>query len=84
MYTLLQELQHGAQPLQPGPQAVLAPALALTAPLCSSVDIRRSCVMVPDPNLDRKLCGGADQLLDSLEQFRPEQWGLPPFPADGS
>lgn len=40
--------------------------------------------MVPDPNLDRSLCGGADQLLDSLEQFRPEQWGLPPFPADGS
>ena len=42
--------------------------------------------MVPDPNLDRKLCGEADQLLDSLEQFRPEQWGLPPFPAgaDGS
>ncbi|KAI7840608.1 hypothetical protein COHA_005758 [Chlorella ohadii] len=43
-----------------------------------------SCIMVPDPNLDRKLCGGADLLLDSLEQFRPEQWGLPPFPADGS
>lgn len=40
--------------------------------------------MVPDPRLDRKLCGGADQLLESLEQFRPEQWGLPPLPADAS
>jgi hypothetical protein len=36
--------------------------------------------MVPDPNLDRALCGGADQLLESLEQFQPERWGLPPFP----
>lgn len=55
-------------------------------PLAAQPALRRSCIMVPDPNLDRKLCGEADQLLDSLEQFRPEQWGLPPFPAgaDGS
>lgn len=39
--------------------------------------------MVPDPNLDAKLVanGGADQVLASLEEFRPEQWGLPPFPS---
>lgn len=36
--------------------------------------------MVPDPNLDRSLCGGADLLLENLQQFRPEQFGLPPFP----
>lgn len=36
--------------------------------------------MVPDERLSRDLCGGADQLLTSLEAFRPEQWGLPPFP----
>ncbi|EFN53572.1 hypothetical protein CHLNCDRAFT_25699 [Chlorella variabilis] len=40
------------------------------------------CVMVPDPNLDRALCGGADLVLDSLEQFQPQAWGLPPFPAE--
>lgn len=40
--------------------------------------------MVPDPNLDPALCGQADQVLRSLEDFRPEQWGLPPFPADGA
>jgi len=36
-------------------------------------------VMVPDPNLDRALCEEADQVLDSLETFQPQQWGLPPF-----
>lgn len=41
------------------------------------------CVMVPDPNLDPALCQEADQVLRSLEEFRPEQWGLPPFPAGG-
>lgn len=39
-------------------------------------------VWVPDPNL-RKLgftsTEKADQILDSLEDFIPEQWGLPPY-----
>ena len=38
--------------------------------------------MVPDPNLDKALHAGADQVLESLLQFRPEEWGLPPFDDD--
>jgi len=43
-------------------------------------------VWVPDPNLlkfghgvDEK----ADLLLRSLEEFKPEEWGLPPYPHSG-
>eukprot|EP00252_Welwitschia_mirabilis_P026447 TRINITY_DN868_c0_g1_i1.p1 TRINITY_DN868_c0_g1~~TRINITY_DN868_c0_g1_i1.p1 ORF type:complete len:235 (+),score=58.26 TRINITY_DN868_c0_g1_i1:224-928(+) len=36
-------------------------------------------VMVPDPRLDRSLCAEADQVLDSLMDFQPDKWGLPPF-----
>lgn len=38
-----------------------------------------SVVMVPDPNLDRILCEGADQILGSLLDFEPSYWGLPHF-----
>ncbi len=37
--------------------------------------------MVPDPQLDAAEARGADEVLSSLEDFRPECWGLPPFPA---
>jgi hypothetical protein len=37
--------------------------------------------MVPDPQLDAAETRGADEVLASLEDFRPERWGLPPFPA---
>jgi HAD superfamily hydrolase (TIGR01509 family) len=37
------------------------------------------CVMVPDPNLDTELHEGADEVLDSLLEFKPEKYGLPPF-----
>mmetsp|Transcript_14483 Transcript_14483/g.31463 ORF Transcript_14483/g.31463 Transcript_14483/m.31463 type:complete len:240 (+) Transcript_14483:61-780(+) len=36
-------------------------------------------VMVPDANLDRKLCSRATCVVDSLLDFKPEQWGLPAF-----
>ncbi|XP_020518889.1 (DL)-glycerol-3-phosphatase 2 isoform X2 [Amborella trichopoda] len=36
-------------------------------------------VMVPDPNLDTSLYKGADQVLTSLLEFKPSDWGLPPF-----
>ncbi|MGF1491061.1 MAG: HAD-IA family hydrolase [Microcoleaceae cyanobacterium] len=36
-----------------------------------------SVVAVPDADADRQLYGDADQVLDSLKQFKPEQWGLP-------
>lgn len=38
-----------------------------------------SVVMVPDPNLDSCLCQGADQVLNSLVDFIPGDWGLPPY-----
>lgn len=38
-----------------------------------------SVVMVPDPNLDTNLCQGADQVLSSLVNFIPGDWGLPPY-----
>lgn len=34
---------------------------------------------VPDPNLDPQLMQGAHQILQSLENFIPETWGLPPY-----
>lgn len=36
-------------------------------------------IMVPDPNLDKDQCAGASQCLTSLEQFKPEDWGLPAY-----
>jgi len=36
---------------------------------------------VPDPNLSADLRGHADCELTTLEHFRPEHWGLPPFPS---
>lgn len=36
-------------------------------------------VMVPDPRLDSSLHKDADQVLNSLLDFNPSEWGLPPF-----
>jgi pseudouridine 5'-phosphatase len=39
-------------------------------------------VWVPDTNLldvDYQGVERADQVLKSIEEFRPEEWGLPPF-----
>jgi pseudouridine-5'-monophosphatase len=38
-----------------------------------------SVVVVPDPHMDRSVYAGSSEILDSLESFRPEIWGLPPF-----
>ncbi|OVA10228.1 HAD-like domain [Macleaya cordata] len=38
-----------------------------------------SVVMVPDPRLDGSFHAAADQVLHSLLDFNPSDWGLPPF-----
>ncbi|KAH1216184.1 (DL)-glycerol-3-phosphatase 2 [Glycine max] len=38
-----------------------------------------SVVMVPDPRLDKSFLDTADQVLNSLLDFNPSEWGLPPF-----
>ncbi|KAH9608652.1 hypothetical protein KSS87_018248 [Heliosperma pusillum] len=38
-----------------------------------------SVVMVPDPRLDSSFHTNADQVLKSLMDFNPAEWGLPPF-----
>ena len=40
----------------------------------------RYAVMVPDPRLDISFHEAADQVLSSLLDFNPNDWGLPPFP----
>ncbi len=38
------------------------------------------CIYVPDPNMytTKELCG-ADQVLHSLNEFKPQDWGFPPY-----
>ncbi|XP_017024165.1 probable pseudouridine-5'-phosphatase isoform X1 [Drosophila kikkawai] len=36
-------------------------------------------VMVPDPRMPQEKCSHATQVLSTLEDFKPEQFGLPPF-----
>lgn len=36
-------------------------------------------VMVPDPRLKPEMTKGATQVLPSLENFKPEEFGLPPY-----
>jgi len=36
-------------------------------------------VMVPDPTLPKRYTSEATLVLDSLENFQPEKFGLPPY-----
>lgn len=40
-------------------------------------------VMVPDPNVSEELRKEATVVLKSLVDFRPEEFGLPPFQDNG-
>lgn len=37
------------------------------------------CVMVPDPQITPELRSEATLVLNSLLEFKPEEFGLPPF-----
>jgi len=39
----------------------------------------RFVAMVPDPRLDKGFHKLADQVVNSLLDFNPVEWGLPPF-----
>ncbi|KAI4344409.1 hypothetical protein L6164_011640 [Bauhinia variegata] len=41
-------------------------------------------VMVPDPRLDKSFQESADQVLNTLLDFNPSIWGLPPFEDNGN
>ncbi|WVZ10103.1 hypothetical protein V8G54_014633, partial [Vigna mungo] len=43
-----------------------------------------SVVMVPDPRLDKSFHDAADQVLNSLLDFNPSEWALPPFEDNAS
>ncbi len=45
---------------------------------------RRVAIAVPDERMDRSQYTAANQILPSLEAFRPEEWGLPPFETSGA
>ena len=38
-----------------------------------------SVIAIPDSNMDKKLYPQASEILNSMEEFRPENWGLPAF-----
>ena len=45
----------------------------------AAVSAQMQVVMVPDPRTDDSLKKGATLVLSSLEEFRPEMFGLPPY-----
>ncbi|KAL6965262.1 glutathione synthase [Sarracenia purpurea var. burkii] len=49
------------------------------AGVCAAKSAGMSVVMVPDPRLDSSYHGGGHQVLSSLLDFNPCDWGLPPF-----
>ena len=48
--------------------------------VAAAIAAKMPVVMVPDPRMDPEEGKKATQLLKSLEDFKPEEFGLPPFP----
>ncbi|CAN6448191.1 unnamed protein product [Victoria cruziana] len=65
----------------PSPETVLVFEDAPTG-VAAAKSAGMSVVMVPDPSLDAALQNEADQVLTSLLDFQPSDWGLPPFSDD--
>ncbi|KAL0124801.1 hypothetical protein PUN28_006572 [Cardiocondyla obscurior] len=47
----------------------------------AAISAKMQVVMVPDPQLPKNLITNPTLVLDSLEDFKPEDFGLPPFVA---
>ena len=45
----------------------------------SAITAGLKCVMIPDPRLDKSLLNQATLVIDSLNDFKPELFGLPSF-----
>ena len=49
----------------------------------TAIKTRMQVVLVLDDTTDRELCKRATLLLNSLEEFKPEMFGLPPSQTEG-
>jgi len=45
----------------------------------SAINANMQCVMVPDPRLKKELCTNATKVIQSLDEFKPEEFGLPAY-----
>ncbi|KAG8907361.1 hypothetical protein FRC00_011926 [Tulasnella sp. 408] len=77
-------LEDSINGLEAGQRAGMKSEWALRIAIVQHVDHfgRETAIWVPDERLRALAPGktfGADCVLESLEQFRPEEWGLPPY-----
>lgn len=66
-------------PLSALPPIPIAPSQDAPVGVEAAVAAGMPVVAVPDPRIGAGKCGGAAQVLASLEEFDPVAWGLPPY-----